>query len=86
MVDEMASLDQPFAPMMPHLAELTEMLMFEPNNEMIAAIELPQPQEPEEDLRDWAESALFAFVESEFLRLQEGNGAKTYDSNFDNLK
>jgi hypothetical protein len=27
--------------MMPHLAELTEMLMFEPNNEMIAAIELP---------------------------------------------
>ena len=56
---------------LPQLRELNEDVHKVPQNEMIQAIELPMPQEPEEEARDWAESALFEFVESEFKRLLE---------------
>ena len=88
MIDELVSLEHPVPSQLPFLSELHEKLMLEPSNELIAAIELPQPQEPEEEMRDWADSALFAYVESEFRRVHEGKevGGPSYDPNFDNLK
>lgn len=88
MIDEMVSLENPVPFELPFLPEFPEKLQTEPTNELVAAIELPQPQEPEEELRDWADSALFAYVESEFRRFHEERevGVVSYDPNFDNLK
>jgi hypothetical protein len=43
MIDELVSLEHPVPSQLPFLSELHEKLMLEPSNELIAAIELPQP-------------------------------------------
>ena len=43
MIDEMVSLEHPVALKLPFLPEFPEKLHPEPSNELIAAIELPQP-------------------------------------------
>jgi hypothetical protein len=43
MIDEMVSLEHPVALKLPFLPEFSEKLHPEPSNELIAAIELPQP-------------------------------------------
>jgi hypothetical protein len=43
MVDELVSLEHPVPIRLPVSPELLEKLMPEPRNELIAAIELPQP-------------------------------------------
>lgn len=40
-----------------------------PKKEPTITIELPQPQEPEDDSADWAESQLFQFVQAEHRKI-----------------